>query len=678
MSAEKAVAKFKKELGEAEKAKKEYDKEEKEARDAEAWAKESDEHLGAQKERAKEEVAEAKRAQDDLKKEMRGAFCEIALEPAKVLLVDEKLDKRQAEFMKEAAGWATTMVTRTTTKDPIKEQLKKDLKAERDKKKKLGGETNKVSDGEKKLRDAAKKARRDANRDLAQKTAKAMGLRRKLEAYARSLGRLGFIFEDKKLDPVKVDAAFGIDTSGDTRAAVNALKGKLSKVFAELQKGDPKPDMKVGLVDFWGTGNTKVHAFAGDAGKAQGLVAALRRRGGPLLNVDRGIDHAVNKLSWRKDAPVKHLFLVADEPPTGLQQHGWPAACAKARQKGIRIHTILLQKKSLKYLRLGHVQPDQKLPKNKSKELAQAELNAWRQVATSTGGTFNVIKSWNELPDTVIEILKTQAEKSFVVFDKQKLQSLDKLKKDWQQALKDLDAARKKAKEETPDVKKAKDDLKKARETEGKVRKELEDAQKKTAETRHKLAGPGMEKILVSAKADNHAKKKDMKPSLKAVMDAVEMSLSTFISAAPGRDRVGLMRTAAITPDTVRSEIPAGRAPLVVVSTSNMYTPKGTETPELAKAFFDRGSKCHVCFDYPMPLQRGHEFLRQFGKEWKGKHSNDELKTAFKFATEKYYELCHNEAVAKAKAAQENADAKAAQAKKERAEADAAEAKAER
>lgn len=144
----------------------------------------------------------------------------------------------------------------------------------------------------------------------------------------------------------RLDLAFCIDTTGSMQGEIDTVKAKVKSVVAKLTSGQPKPQVRVGLVAYRDYGDdyiTKVYPLNNDIDKVVQDISDLSADGGgdgPEA-VEKGVNSALNQLDWDSDKrTAKLLFLIGDAPPHDHAVNTLSAEARKAAERGIRINTI--------------------------------------------------------------------------------------------------------------------------------------------------------------------------------------------------------------------------------------------------------------------------------------------------------------------------------------------------
>lgn len=140
----------------------------------------------------------------------------------------------------------------------------------------------------------------------------------------------------------QVDIAFVIDATGSMGDEIEFLKFEMEDVIRKTFNNYTNLDLKVGSVFYRDKGDeyvTKYLDFQSDLLKVLNFVKLQRQGGGgdEPEAVDSALDVALNKLSWRKEARTRLLFLFLDAPPHDEAKTAVARLIEKAAAMGVRI-----------------------------------------------------------------------------------------------------------------------------------------------------------------------------------------------------------------------------------------------------------------------------------------------------------------------------------------------------
>jgi hypothetical protein len=146
----------------------------------------------------------------------------------------------------------------------------------------------------------------------------------------------------------RVELVFALDTTGSMTGLIEGAKRKIWSLASFVARGQPTPELRVGLVAYRDVGDeyvTRVYDLDEDMDRVYARLRQLRADGGGDTpeHVARALHEAVHKMTWtdRQDV-VKVIYLVGDAPPHTDYRDGYDvlAAARAAAHQGIRVHTI--------------------------------------------------------------------------------------------------------------------------------------------------------------------------------------------------------------------------------------------------------------------------------------------------------------------------------------------------
>jgi hypothetical protein len=148
----------------------------------------------------------------------------------------------------------------------------------------------------------------------------------------------------------QVEVVFALDTTSSMSGLIEGAKRKIWSIASFISKGQPSPDLRVGLVAYRDIGDayvTRVFDLDGDLDRVYRHLRQFQAEGGgdSPEHVARGLHDAVNKMSWAsvKDQDVLRLiYLVGDAPAHTDYDDGYDMikATRAAAAKGIQVHAI--------------------------------------------------------------------------------------------------------------------------------------------------------------------------------------------------------------------------------------------------------------------------------------------------------------------------------------------------
>lgn len=145
----------------------------------------------------------------------------------------------------------------------------------------------------------------------------------------------------------RMDVVFTIDATGSMGDEIEAVKQELSDIALQLRNGNPRPDIRFGLVFYQDKGDAflvKQAALTRDVDSILAELRAVQADGGGdwREHVGRGLHEALT-LDWDLSPnTARSIYLVGDAPGHDDYNDGYSlqAAIEMARQKSIKIHAI--------------------------------------------------------------------------------------------------------------------------------------------------------------------------------------------------------------------------------------------------------------------------------------------------------------------------------------------------
>jgi Mg-chelatase subunit ChlD len=157
----------------------------------------------------------------------------------------------------------------------------------------------------------------------------------------------------------RIDVVFLIDSTGSMADEIRSLKTHIIDLVRQVQKGNPRPDVRVGLVTYRDHKPQeyeylyKRYALTRDVEEALGNIVRLQAYGGGDYPeaVSDGLHVALNQMNWDANAR-KIIFLIGDAAPHGVgandesfhqgcpSGHNYKKLAETAREEGIKIYTI--------------------------------------------------------------------------------------------------------------------------------------------------------------------------------------------------------------------------------------------------------------------------------------------------------------------------------------------------
>jgi Mg-chelatase subunit ChlD len=126
---------------------------------------------------------------------------------------------------------------------------------------------------------------------------------------------------DENPDRPKVDVVFALDTTGSMSGLINSAKQKIWSIANNLAAGQPRPDIRFGLVFYRDKSDeyvTRTVALSDDIDHVYDRLMEVTTGGGGDTpeHVNAALEAAINDMQWRRgDKVLRLVFLVGDAPP---------------------------------------------------------------------------------------------------------------------------------------------------------------------------------------------------------------------------------------------------------------------------------------------------------------------------------------------------------------------------
>lgn len=146
----------------------------------------------------------------------------------------------------------------------------------------------------------------------------------------------------------QVEMVFALDTTGSMGGLIEGAKRKIWSIASFVARGQPTPDLRIGLIAYRDRGDayvTRVFDLEGDLDQVYQRLRSFRADGGGDTpeDVGRAMHDSVHRISW-SDRPevVKVIYLVGDAPPHTdyADGHDFAGAAQDAARRGIEVHAI--------------------------------------------------------------------------------------------------------------------------------------------------------------------------------------------------------------------------------------------------------------------------------------------------------------------------------------------------
>lgn len=145
----------------------------------------------------------------------------------------------------------------------------------------------------------------------------------------------------------QLDVVFVIDSTGSMADEIEVVKTQVRKMMRTVQSGQPKPDVRFGLVTYRDRGDeyvTRTLPLTGDLESIERAVDNLIADGGGDTPeaVNEALHAAVSEMNWNLDQKTSRLmFLIGDAAPhmDYANDYDFRQELAQAHSKGIKLHT---------------------------------------------------------------------------------------------------------------------------------------------------------------------------------------------------------------------------------------------------------------------------------------------------------------------------------------------------
>jgi len=142
-----------------------------------------------------------------------------------------------------------------------------------------------------------------------------------------------------------IDLAFVLDTTGSMSEEIDAVKSTIRAVADKLSSD--QTSVRIGLVEYKDRGDenvTRTFPFSSNLVEFSTSVDGLVASGGGDTPEDMhsGLNAALDKLEWRKDAVARLVVVIADAPPhlDYQDQQDYADVARRAASRGIKLYTV--------------------------------------------------------------------------------------------------------------------------------------------------------------------------------------------------------------------------------------------------------------------------------------------------------------------------------------------------
>jgi Mg-chelatase subunit ChlD len=145
----------------------------------------------------------------------------------------------------------------------------------------------------------------------------------------------------------RIEVVFALDTTGSMSGLIEGAKRKIWSIATFIAQGNPKPDLRIGLVAYRDKGDeyvTRFYDLSDDLDSVFQKLQSFEAGGGGDTpeHVAKALADAVNKASWSSDQGVlKQIYLVGDAPPhTDYGDYDYKQIARTAHDRNIHINTV--------------------------------------------------------------------------------------------------------------------------------------------------------------------------------------------------------------------------------------------------------------------------------------------------------------------------------------------------
>ena len=146
----------------------------------------------------------------------------------------------------------------------------------------------------------------------------------------------------------RIDVVFALDTTGSMSGLIDGAKRKIWSIASFIAQGQPKPELRVGLVAYRDKGDayvTRFYDLTDDLDTVFEHLHSFEAGGGGDTpeHVSKALYDAVYRASWSQEqATLKQIYLVGDAPPHTDYADGFDyrKIAKHANEIGIHINTI--------------------------------------------------------------------------------------------------------------------------------------------------------------------------------------------------------------------------------------------------------------------------------------------------------------------------------------------------
>jgi len=146
----------------------------------------------------------------------------------------------------------------------------------------------------------------------------------------------------------RIEVVFVLDTTGSMSGLIEGAKRKIWSIANQMASGQPRPDIRIGLVAYRDRGDDYVTRRVDLSADIDAIYAQLQQLsagggGDTPESVNQALHEAVEGLGWSRDPGVyRVVFLVGDAPPHSDYPNDvqYALSVRAARERGIIVNAI--------------------------------------------------------------------------------------------------------------------------------------------------------------------------------------------------------------------------------------------------------------------------------------------------------------------------------------------------
>jgi hypothetical protein len=148
--------------------------------------------------------------------------------------------------------------------------------------------------------------------------------------------------------PPRVEVVFALDTTGSMSGLIEGAKRKIWSISQYIATGQPRPDLRIGLIAYRDVGDayvTRFYDLSDDLDEVFRRLQSFEAGGGGDTpeHVSKALYDAIYRTSWSSGQnALKQVYLVGDAPPHSDYRDGFDyrKIAKHANDLGIHINTI--------------------------------------------------------------------------------------------------------------------------------------------------------------------------------------------------------------------------------------------------------------------------------------------------------------------------------------------------